>query len=134
MIICDDFLDKAQRVYSRIDDKEYKAPCPEMDFRECARTSYYYIFHVANQRASQIPGEINSQVGQHQRVIDKLRSSADIADRDLGDLLALMKLSRVKADYNLSYNFTKNDAYKVLRRAEKLKLLVVGSNLKDTSA
>lgn len=134
MIICDDFLDKAKRIYTHIDNKQYKAPCPEMDFRECARTSYYYIFHVANRRAAEIPGEVNSKVGQHQRVIEKLRNSSDINDKNLGDLLALMKLERVKADYNLNFNFTKNDAFKVLRRAEKLKAQIIESELKDSTA
>ncbi|MBB1199618.1 hypothetical protein EGM70_04780 [Enterobacteriaceae bacterium 89] len=134
MIICDDFLEKAQRIYSDFSSKGYVNSCPEMDYRECARTSYYYIYHVANQRASQIPGNINNSVGQHQRVIDKLRCSSDISDQELGDLLALMKIARVKADYTLNCNFSKNDAYKVLRRAERLKETIIKSTLKDSTA
>lgn len=120
MIISDDFLNKSKAIFSMLSAKDYAYSCPEMDYRECARTSYYYIYHIANRRALQIDGPFDRNVGQHQRVINKLLQSDDDSDQKLGELLALMKAVRVKADYTLEYDFSKNEAYKVLRRAERL--------------
>ncbi|WP_220385072.1 hypothetical protein, partial [Klebsiella pneumoniae] len=58
--------------------------------------------------------------GNHQRVINKLLNSSDQNDQALGDLLLKIRPTRVKADYRLNINFTKNEAYKLLRHAEKL--------------
>lgn len=138
MIVCDDFLRKAKQVYSTFSDKSYSSVCPEMDFRECARSSYYYIFHVAKERVRKLNAHGDLNVGMHQRVINILRNSDNDSDHSLGDLLALMKVVRVQADYTLEYNFTKNEAYKVLRRAERLfeqlkKLRNEGSNESETN-
>lgn len=120
MIDCEEFLKKAQYIHESFSLKGYSYHCAEMDFRECARISYYYIFHKASLRANAIPGDFNTNTGSHQRVIDKLLSSKIEEDNELGKLMIRFRVVRVKADYGLKESFKKNDAYKVLRAAEKL--------------
>lgn len=120
MITCDDLLNKAKAIHSSFSSKDYSHPCAEVEFRECARTAYYYIFHKANTRALTIPGSFNKNTGSHQRVIDKLMTSTDKKDHDLAKLLVKVRTVRVKADYGLNEHFQQIEAYKILREAEKL--------------
>ncbi len=120
MITADEILKKAKSVYSVCEQEPCTSCCLELDLRDCARSAYYYIFHIGKMRADKIDGEYDENVGNHQRVINKLLNSSDQNDQALGDLLLKIRPTRVKADYRLNINFTKNEAYKLLRHAEKL--------------
>lgn len=120
MIACDEFLIKAKHIHSTFTSTEYNYSCEEMDFRECARISYYYIYHKAYFRSLSITGNFSINKGSHQRVIDKLLSSADPINIKLARLLIKLRPVRVHADYKLNDKFNKNEAYKTLREAEKV--------------
>lgn len=120
MIACDEFLIKAKYIHSSYTSQGYSYSCKEMDYRECARTSYYYIYHKAYIRSLSINGNFSMNTGAHQRVIDKLLSSSDPINIKLAQLLIKLRPVRVHADYKLDDSFNKNDAYKTLREAEKI--------------
>ncbi|MDE9727320.1 hypothetical protein [Citrobacter freundii] len=119
MITCDEFLKKAQQIYDNCSSESYSYPCEEIDFRNCARIAYYYLYHHAYVRAKSLKGGLDNNTGSHQRVIDKLLESSNKDDNDLGMLLVRLRPTRVKADYQLDQKFSKGEAYKTLRYAEK---------------
>lgn len=91
----------------------------EVEYRCCARTAYYSLFHHFKKIADSIPGGYDSSLGSHERVIKKLLESSNEQHRMYGVALGNYKEIRVKADYKINVSFSKGDAYKILRYAEK---------------
>ncbi|MDU6442910.1 MAG: hypothetical protein E6559_24020 [Pantoea sp.] len=91
----------------------------EVEYRCCARTAYYSLFHHFKLIADSIPGGYDKSLGSHERVIRKLLDSTDAQHRKYGVALSNYKDIRVKADYRIDVNFSKSEAYKILRFAEK---------------
>jgi len=91
----------------------------EVEYRCCARTAYYSLFHHFKKVADSIPGDYDKSLGSHERVIRKLLDSSDEQHRKYGVALGNYKEIRVKADYKINVSFSKTEAYKILRFAEK---------------
>lgn len=91
----------------------------EIEYRCCARTAYYTLFHHFKSIADSLPGGYDTTLGSHERVIRKLLDSPNDEHKKYGAALSCYREIRVKADYRLEKNFTKGEAYKVLRFVEK---------------
>lgn len=91
----------------------------EIEYRCCARTAYYSLFHHFKDIADQLPGGYDNSLGSHERVIRKLLESSNADHKKYGAALSSYRSVRVKADYRIEKNFTKGDAYQVLRYMEK---------------
>lgn len=91
----------------------------EVEYRCCARTAYYSLFHHFKSIADSLPGGYDKSLGSHERVIRKLLDSSNAQHQKFGVALSNYKDIRVKADYRIDVSFSKNDAYKILRYAEK---------------
>lgn len=91
----------------------------EIEYRCCARSAYYSLFHYFKSIADTIPGSYDTSLGSHERVIRKLLDSNDDNHKKYGAALSSYREVRVKADYKIDKSFTKGEAYKVLRFVEK---------------
>lgn len=121
MITPQDLLKKASDLYNSFSDSSIVIDCVEVEYRNCARIAYYAMLHVGMEITDREDPEINLDgvVGTHQKVIRKLLALESVFATNLAnDLLSCRKI-RVDADYKLSKPFSKNSAYKVLRKAEK---------------
>lgn len=99
----------------------------EVDYRCSARCAYYSLYHFCKGMDDKRLAEPSKeQSGVHYSLISRFLGSEDDGLRRLGVDLNTCRTLRVKADYRLDQSFRRQDAYKVLRVAEKL---IIGSSL-----
>ncbi|ELR5271124.1 hypothetical protein JZM10_02995 [Providencia rettgeri] len=94
---------------------------PELAYRNCARMAYYSMLHLSKEIVDDEHVDIDCSgiVGTHEIIIQKLLAIDSELSKSLADYLISSRSIRVKADYFINKKFTKQEAYKVLRKAEK---------------
>ncbi|EPL4467341.1 hypothetical protein ACK4QF_20890 [Proteus mirabilis] len=121
MITPRDILSSASAIYDNVKSKNYTKSELELKHRNCARMAYYSILHLSKDLIDESCVNIDTSgiSGTHEIVIRKLLAiNSDLSNSLAQDLISC-RVIRVKADYYLHKNFSANDAYKVLRKAEK---------------
>lgn len=121
-------LEYSRSEYARISEKLYESDHSEVEYRNCARVAYYSLYHLLKNIADNLPGDYESNIGSHERVIRKLMKSGDERQKLFAEKLKNQRAIRVSADYNLNAPFRKADAYKSLRYAESVFSLVAESS------
>ncbi|VEB71510.1 Uncharacterised protein [Providencia rustigianii] len=122
MITYVDILNNASDLYDKLSENNFKTNNIEVEYRNCARMAYYSMLHLSKQLVEKNDVEIDMTDvhGTHEITIRKLMAiNSDIAAKLANNLISCRK-TRVKADYKIEKSFTKNDAYTVLRKAEKV--------------
>ncbi|ASY82364.1 hypothetical protein [Pectobacterium polaris] len=85
----------------------YEKSSNEIEYRCCARSAYYSIFHYFKTIADSLPGGYDISLGSHERVIRKLMDSTDSSYKKYGVVLSNYRKVRVKADYKIDASFSK---------------------------
>ncbi|HBR3703181.1 HEPN domain-containing protein [Klebsiella pneumoniae] len=119
MISSKEMLDFARGSYSKFDAAGYICLCEEVEYRTCARSAYYALYHYLKSIADKLPGSYED-VSSHEKVIRKLLNSGDPKLMDLAQKMISTRKTRVRADYHIDKNFGKSEAYKILRIVEKI--------------
>lgn len=120
MISAKDLLNYATQLYEQLDNGTYIVSNDEVGYRNCARISYYALFHYLKSIADNLPGEYKQNTGDHQKVIYKLKYSKDKQLKLLSARMNSARAVRVRADYLLDENFTKEEAYKLLEVVKRI--------------
>lgn len=119
MIEPGDILTFAKELKSRFDADGYICTNLEVEYRNCARTSYYALFHALKEIADNIPGKYED-VASHEKVIRKLLSSSDQRINLLAQQMISIRKTRVRADYILDKSFGKNEATRSLEKVVRI--------------
>lgn len=119
MILSRALLDFARGSYSKFDAAGYICLNEEVEYRTCARSAYYALYHYLKSIADALPGRYED-VSSHEKVIRKLLNSGDQKLIDLAQKMISTRKTRVRADYHIDKNFGKSEAYKILRVVEKI--------------
>jgi uncharacterized protein (UPF0332 family) len=96
----------------------------ELEYRNVTRIAYYSMYHRLKdiERTLPDPDGFNKNRGSHELVIIKLSYFAEYSF--YSEVLKSNKPNRVEADYYLDRQHNKHKAYKTLRAAEKMFLLL----------
>ncbi|EMG7907563.1 HEPN domain-containing protein [Enterobacter ludwigii] len=119
MISPEEILEFAKASYAKFDVDGYICVNEEVEYRTCARSAYYALYHYLKSIADSLPGNYED-VSSHERVIRKLISSGDPKLSELAQKMISTRKTRVRADYHLDKNFGKSETYKILRVVEKI--------------
>lgn len=119
MITSNEILNYSRDSYSRFDTDGYIYLNEEVEYRNCARTAYYALYHYLKTIADKLPGNYED-VSSHEKVIRKLLKSGDPKLAELAQKMIATRKTRVRADYHIDKNFGKTEAYKLLRIVEKV--------------
>lgn len=119
MISSKEMLDFARGSYSKFDAAGYICLSEEVEYRVCARSAYYALYHYLKSIADELPGSYED-VSSHEKVIRKLLKSGDPKLMDLAQKMISTRKTRVRADYHIDKSFGKSEAYKILRIVEKI--------------
>lgn len=119
MITSNEILKYSRDSYSRFDTDGYICLNEEVEYRNCARTAYYALYHYLKTIADNLPGNYED-VSSHEKVIRKLLKSGDPKLAELAQKMIATRKTRVRADYHIEKNFGKTEAYKLLRVVEKV--------------
>lgn len=113
MILPEDVLQHAKYLYAH----EKKT---ELLMRNVVRSAYYALYHkLLNLDLPELDDK-EKECGSHVQLIKKLNKSMVDGYSILGSTLAELKFIRVKADYHLGTSLTNGEAYKSLRKVEKV--------------
>lgn len=121
MITSFDILKCASLLHDDFCCVDYVSDKPEVEYRNCARMAYYSMLHLSKKLVDDHSPDIDCSdiIGTHEMIIRKLLAiNTEESNKLANDLISSRHL-RVKADYYLNKKFTKQEAYKVLRKAEK---------------
>ena len=119
MISSKEILEFAKNSYAKFDASGYICLNEEVEYRTCARSAYYALYHYLKSIADELPGAYED-VSSHEKVIRKLLNSGDQKFIDLAQKMIATRKTRVRADYHIDKSFGKTEAYKILRVVEKV--------------
>ncbi|KHO36697.1 MULTISPECIES: HEPN domain-containing protein [Enterobacteriaceae] len=119
MISSKQMLDFAKSSYAKFDVDGYIYINEEIEYRTCARSAYYALYHYLKSIADELPGAYED-VSSHEKVIRKLLASGDEKLVQFAQKMIATRKTRVRADYHIDKNFGKTEAYKILRVVEKV--------------
>ncbi|WP_109395736.1 HEPN domain-containing protein [Proteus faecis] len=121
MITSLNILNYASNLHNKFSEKDYISDNLEVEYRNCARMAYYSLLHLSKSliEKENVCIDTGGITGTHAVIIAKLLAIDSDFSKKLAEDLKSCRAIRVKADYYLDKHFNKNEAYKVLRKAEK---------------